>query len=487
MKINKKLNESVRLVEADELENVDIQNDSVDQIADAINNEISELSDGERELSDEVADEVAQITKDIAIQVDAGNVAFVIEEADYEDTKIENRLTKALDRSYEAAKRNFSRGLKNGTNILVEGLPGAGKTAIVEAWCQSKGLELVPINATDPKLESAINGMPLRDVTRSEENAIAYVYAKEKFGPLLDPKNEAKCVLFVDEFNRQKGNQLRRPLMSLFNEKRNAEGTLDFRKTLLFSVICINPFGPQYHDQGVSEINGAEMNRFLTKFIGAKGMDSTPEEAMKYWKGFISKQLLDMGIISPGSAASKNHGGYVGPTRDLTTTELETAQAYVRLLALATQILTHPEFYFTRRDEADAIGRGQFDLLTSRMLADGLVYSDGIVKDFLEWVDESSNFINDTIEMFHTILDHYIMDTQALYKRYNLIPNVSNGGVAVPANAVDASANNPVEDEDEEDDALLFGGNSSSNSSSVKVKNAAATEQEINDILDKWF
>jgi hypothetical protein len=296
-------------------------------------------------------------------------------------------------------------------------------------------------------------------------------------------------VLFVDEFNRQKQNTLRRPLMSLFNEKRNAEGTFDFRKTLLFSVICINPFGPNYHDQGVSEIIGAEMNRFLTKFIGDTGLDSDAGEAMKYWKGFIAKQLLDMGVISPGSTASKNHGGYVGPTRDLTATELETAQAYVRLLALATQILTHPEFSFTKRDKVDIIGKKQHDLVTSRMLADGIVFSDGIVKDFLEWVDTGSNFIDDEKEMFHTILDHYIMDTQALYKRYNLIPNVSNGGVVAPANTANSSANdaNDSEDEGAEDDAVLFGGNASNSSSSVKIKNAAATEQEINDILDKWF
>jgi hypothetical protein len=40
-------------------------------------------------------------------------------------------------------------------------------------------------------------------------------------------------------------------------------------------------------------------------------------------------------------------------------------------------------------------------------------------------------------------------------------------------------------DEDEEDDAVLFGG--AANTGKPSIKNAATTEQEINDILDKWF
>jgi hypothetical protein len=487
MKINK-LNESISLVEADEASVIDPRAGSVADLADAINDEITTLSDGERELSDETATEVAQITKDIALKVDAGQVAFTIDEADYDDAKIENRLTKALDRAYRTAKMNFKDGAKNGANILVEGLPGAGKTAIVESWCAEKGLVLVALNATDAKLDQALNGIPLRDITQAEANAIAYAYAKEKFAPLLDPTNEAKCVLFVDEFNRQKTVQLRRPFMSIFNEKRNAEGTLDFRKTLLFSVICINPFGPQFHDQGVGELYPAETNRFLIKKTGAQGLDSTAEEAIKYWKGSTTNTLLNMGIISPGSAASKNHGGYVGPTRDLTSDELERAQRLVRVYTLAMQILGHPEFSFSTRDDAEDIYRQKADYVTSRMLSDALAYSQGNVKDFLEWVDEDSNFTTEAVEMFHHILDHYIMDTTALYKRYGLVPN-ANGGVEAPTASGTGTASTSAAGEDatdvEEDDELLFG--APSNANKQPVKSAAATEQEINNILDAWF
>ena len=488
MRINK-LDESLRLVEADENPVIDPQAGSVDDLADAINDEINDLSDGTRELSDETAAEVAQITRDIALKVDAGQIAFTIDEADYNDAKITNRLTEALDEAYETAKRNYKNNSKNGANILVEGLPGAGKTAIVEAWCAEHGIKLVSFNATDPKIETAINGMPLRDVTKTDENEVTYAYVKEKFADLLDPANEANCVLFVDEFNRQKTVQLRRPFMSLFNEKRNADGSLDFRKTLLFSVICINPFGPKYHDQGVGELYPAEQNRFLMKFLGKRGMDSTAEEAVKYWTGFTINSLLKLGVISPNSTASKNHGGFVGPTRDLTTAELEFAQDLVKDYALATQILTHPEFSFSTRDDADEIYRQQADYVTSRMLSDAIVHARGDVKKFLRWVDNFSNFTEEAVEMFHTILDHYIMDTNALYQRYGLVPN-ANGGATASAgagNGTGSSASSTASgaDEDEEDDELLFG--SSSSSGAPSVKGAAATEKELNDILDTWF
>lgn len=132
MKINK-LTENLKLLEAEDLASVDPKATSVDELADVINDTITDLSDGERELSDETATEVAQITKDIALKVDASQVAFVIEGNDYDDTKIENLLSKTLDRAYRTAKQVMKDGSKNGANVLIEGLPGAGKTAIVEA------------------------------------------------------------------------------------------------------------------------------------------------------------------------------------------------------------------------------------------------------------------------------------------------------------------------------------------------------------------
>jgi hypothetical protein len=86
------------------------------------------------------------------------------------------------------------------------------------------------------------------------------------------------------------------------------------------------------------------------------------------------------------------------------------------------------------------------------------------------------------------------MDTTALYKRYGLVPNANaNGGAnagagtgsGTAATTGDSEAADAADEADQEDDDLLFG--TSGGSSKQSVKGAAATEKEINDILDAWF
>ena len=73
--------------------------------------------------------------------------------------------------------------------------------------------------------------------------------------------------------------------------------------------------------------------------------------------------------------------------------------------------------------------------------------------------------------MFHDILDYYIMDTKALYAKYNLEGNI---------NPKDTAADVETEDDDE-----LFG--SSSGNSSTQAFNGADAEQEVRNIIDKFF
>lgn len=172
-------------------------------------------------------------------------------------------------------------------------------------------------------MDAMLNGMPLRDMSvDAPANELAFAYSKS-VRPLLDPNNVGKCVLFVDEYNRQTDSQKRRAFYSLFNEKCNADGNLNFSKNLLFSVIAINPAGREYRDLGAAELNGAELGRFSTKMIGDEGFDYDERESLSYVQGALTEFLLNFGIIRKGSKASANHKGFYGPTKPLSKEDLE--------------------------------------------------------------------------------------------------------------------------------------------------------------------
>ena len=267
-------------------------------------------------------------------------------------------------------------------NVLLEGLPGSGKTSIVNAWCAKHGLTMIEMNATDSKLETAINGMPLRDQTKKDSNEVTYAYVIGKLGPMLNdlhPELEGKCVLFVDELNRQPTPTLRRPFMSLFASKKNADGSLDFRKNLLFSVVCINPFGTKFHDKGVSELTPAERDRFPNWLP----VDSDKGRTLDYFIGWKNGKLLKLGIIPLDSEASKNHKGYVGPTKALSDKELELAKRIIRRFNLAKYILNDSEFDFDTRNDAENIYFQGARYLTGRSFTDAIALSDGDPKKLL--------------------------------------------------------------------------------------------------------
>lgn len=498
MKI-KKLVES-KLIEAED--KIDTTG-SVKEIADDIKDQVDDLTDGGLEISDNAAKKAAEETAAVADVVNADEAVIVIDDKDWSDIKITNRLYRTLDRAFAAARTNMGKHkVKAGANVLVEGLPGSGKTAIVEAWCKMNGLTLVALNATDPKIESAINGIPLRNMSVEDSTELTYAYAVDdrNLGLLINEKHpelEGKCVLFVDELNRQKTEQLRRPFMSLFNEKRNASGSLDFAKNLLFCVVAINPFGNDFHDKGVSELNAAEKDRFARQQYS---FDSNISDAIQFWNWYRSKELLNLGIISPGSTASTNHGGWVGPTKELDEDDLMHAKRVLKGAALALYILNNvhksneSEVFTTRRDTDKAYRSGDFRYTTSRGLFDGIfdnTFGDdkSPVRDFLDWVDEESHYTPEKVQMFHDILDSYIMDVKGLFAAYNLdktpkeIKAELDGTGTTTSKAATAVADNA--DDDIEDDDIMFGADDIDGVSKANADDLS--KDDVDSIMSSWL
>ena len=486
----KKLLESKKLVEDDQI-------DPIDDSTSEIKAEVKDAADGE--ISDEVAADIAQQTKDVGTDVNAGYAVFNLTDEDWSDVTITNAMYKTLDMAYKNAKTNMRSGIKAGANVLINGLPGSGKTAIVENWAHMHKLQLVALNATDSKSDAAINGMPVRDQDKPDE--LIYLFNNKKLNKLLDPNYKEQCVIFVDELNRQQTAALRRPLMSLFNEKRNADGSKDFSKNLLFSIVCINPAdgsGGQFHDKGLADIFGAEDDRFPFQI---EEFDSNIKDALAFYRWYRQNELLNLGIIMPNTAASKNHGGYVGPSKRLSKEELLKIKRILKVCELAEYILTHvtdskeTEIFSQRADIDKEFREGKKRPVTARGLFDGLMIGTdedtpdkSNVKDFLDYVDVASKWSSAKKKMFHDILNTYVMDVKGLFDEYNLdkdpdeIMKALNNPKAAQAQKPTQQQANAADDEQEDDDGLF----SSDELNDVSSANAGGTDVDIDAIMSQW-
>ena len=261
---------------------------SVDQISNEIKSAAIADTDGKETIDDSAAKEVAKEVKDIGDQVDADSAViaqpFKLDtDARNQTYTLNNRITKHLNRAWREAKRgeDDEYGAKSYSypNVLIVGLPGSGKTAIVKNWARSVGANLVELDAKNDDLKYMINGYVVQDPNDP------FAVAKAASTALAD-LNKPNSVLFLDEFNRQTNQAIRGSILSLIQDHtllgKNNESVVF--PNFLFTIVCANPVSRT--DKGATPFFGAELNRFKHQLFDE---DSDPAVTKEYLEARYAK------------------------------------------------------------------------------------------------------------------------------------------------------------------------------------------------------
>lgn len=479
MKINKILTEN-KLRESDDgllvnPEEVIIDtNNSSSEVAGEVQTALEVQTDGNAKLSDADASKIAAEVKDIAVDVDAKQAVIIPKDEDIDDDDeyiTENALTHVLDMAYANAKTFRRRKERFGTNVLIVGLPGSGKTAIVSAWCRQHGIPLIGINARNQKLETAINGMPIK-----VGDSVKYVQTD-----FLDPlKNSGECIMFLDEYNRQTNPQIRGGLLTLINEKRTPDGRQDFSDTLLFTVACINP--AVRTDPGAAPLNDAERSRFIYTIAD---FDSDNETALDYINTVTANKLRKLGIKLPDSEISSMHlKKRQKPAATLSAEDERNADIdeILKIDDITKYILAQLEF--DTKDDLQELNMSQKNLLNQRLLTDAIANAHGDKEALLTWVENYSNMLDKDKEQFRNILSTYVLDLPALRKKYGIVTVDKENNNAENAEEETKATETQV-DTEEDDDEDLFVGNKASATGKI-APTANEVRSSFDSIVDAW-
>ena len=360
----------------------DVLSASVSEIADAVQAAAEDASEGEETYSDAKAEKVATQIK---------TWAEGFETAAWAPLDVRSDLTDALDDCLAASFESKTLGTHDGTDLLVSGLPGSGKTGITKQWAKDRGVNLFYLNAKNDDLGAILNGFPVDTTEETEDGRTVHAVARS-FSKSLDDLDKERSVLFLDEFNRAPS-KLRAVLLSLINEHvidgNGPDGYRHFDH-LLFTVACINPAVPT--DPGAMELNDAEMSRF----VDTLDWDSTPSEAVKYINWYIPEKVI------------KN----IPQGKDYNALYIRA----MKRLNLANALLNDYRFNFdTRKDlkalfyNADEDGNpDQAKMLNQRSITDAIMKHGHDKNKFLAWVDRKSKFLEKNKEMIHEILDSWV-------------------------------------------------------------------------------
>lgn len=452
-----------RIFESEENPEVLDPSDSIEELTSDVIDQVEADSAGGSTLSKASASTIAAEIKSVGTEIDADAAAVAIPEVE-EGIGVENRMTKVLDLAFAKSKKNKKRGAKSGFNVLIVGLPGSGKTASIEDWARSNGVNLVAINAKNNDLEAYINGY----TTKHPDNPLKVTQA---FSDNLDELDKENSVLFLDEYNRQVKQNIRASLYHLINEHKivgDGPGRQREFKNMLFTIAAINPAVKS--DKGATALNDAEASRFWWTL---DDMDSDPATTLEFLTKYYNLQINKL-----------------NPADELYREDLED---YLRIQDLGIFIVSHPKFFYDGRDDLEDLNMYSPDgkkpnLLCQRSLTQGLHNSDGDVTEFKFWVENGAKFLARDTDMLLSIIKEYINPT---FEDLCAGHGIDLGAATPPhvatkdlADKTTTDATVGVGDSDLEDDDDFFV--SSGLAGKVRAKNPYEVEMAIAAALKDW-
>ena len=160
-------------------------------------------------------------------------VEEALTEAENEDMKISSELETALEDALERGSHGET------ANVLINVKSGSGSIAKVTSWCKDHGLKVSMINANDPKLETAINGIigadgqPLQsDLMQNLDNKTALIIGEldrasvKNRAALLKLMNDGPQLFTVSTINQN--NEWDEPLDQAMMNRASTIVTEDF-------------------------------------------------------------------------------------------------------------------------------------------------------------------------------------------------------------------------------------------------------------------